>query len=290
LRLLLPLTASLAAADAGPKQSCFDWQADNYAINQPLGGLIGVLLPALLLGGVLPAGAQQPISGYDYLTPEMQAMQDDAFGNPGMMAVEAGAELFQTTTANGNSCASCHGGRGAQPEVQRIARYPVYSTALKQPVTLRARVIACRNSRLGGPPLDYTSEAALHLESFVRHLARGETVNVDVSGALAPYYAAGEKPFRTRYGQVDVACHQCHDYHAGRQFRGQVLTQGQSNGFPAYRYTEGHMVGLQERFTECLSKLRAQPCAPGAEEYIALEVFMNARSNGLQIETPAIRY
>lgn len=251
---------------------------------------LGVLFPALLLGAGLPAAAQQPISGYDYLTPEMQAIQDDAFGNPGMMAVETGARLFETPAANGKSCASCHGAGGAQLDVQRIARYPVYSSELKQPVTLRGQVIACRNNRLGGPPLEYTSEAALQLETFVRHLAQGETVNVDVSGALAPYYAAGEELFRTRYGQVDVACHQCHDYYAGQQFRGQVLTQGQSNGFPAYRYTEGHMVGLQERFTECLSKLRAEPYAPASEEYVALEVFMNARSNGLKIETPAIRY
>jgi sulfur-oxidizing protein SoxA len=251
---------------------------------------LGVLCTALLLIAAPPAGAQQPISGYDYLTPEMQAIQDDAFGNPGMMTVEAGAELFGASTANGRSCASCHGAGGAQLDVQRIARYPVYSTELKQPVTLRGQVIACWNTRLGGPPLDYASEAALQLETFVRHLAHGETVDVDVSGALAPYYAAGEKLFRTRYGQVDVACHQCHDYHAGQQFRGQVLTQGQSNGFPAYRFTEGHMVGLQERFTECLSKLRAEPFAPGSEEYIALEVFMSARSNGLKIETPAIRY
>jgi hypothetical protein len=40
--VLLPLTASLAAADTEPKESYFDWQADNYAINQPLGGLTGV--------------------------------------------------------------------------------------------------------------------------------------------------------------------------------------------------------------------------------------------------------
>ncbi len=249
-----------------------------------------VPIPALLLVAVLPVAAQQPISGYDYLAPEMRAMQDDAFGNPGMMVVEAGAALFDTPASNGKSCASCHGAGGAQLDVRGIARYPVYSAELKQPVTLRSQILWCSNNRLGGPPLDYGSEAALQLETFVRHLAQGESVNVDVSGALAPYYAAGEKLFRTRYGQVDVACHQCHDHHAGQQFRGQVLTQGQSNGFPAYRYTEGEMVGLQERFTECLSKLRAEPFAPGGEEYTALEVFMNARSNGLKIETPAIRY
>lgn len=102
--------------------------------------------------------------------------------------------------------------------------------------------------------------------------------------------AAVEKLLRSRYGQVDAACHQCHDYYAGRQFRGQALTQGQSNGFPVYRFTAGHMSGLQERFTECLSKLRAEPYPPGSEEYLNLEVYMSARSNGLTIETPAIRY
>ncbi len=30
--------------------------------------------------------------------------------------------------------------------------------------------------------------------------------------------------------------------------------------------------------------------APGSEEDVTLEVYMNARSNGLKMETPAIRY
>jgi len=43
---------------------------------------------------------------------------------------------------------------------------------------------------------------------------------------MATYYAAGKKRFRTRYGQVDIACQQCHDYYAGGHFRGQLLSQG----------------------------------------------------------------
>jgi len=41
---------------------------------------------------------------------------------------------------------------------------------------------------------------------------------------------------------------------------------------------------------ECLSKLRAEPDAMGSEDYVNLKVCMNARSNGLNMETPAIRY
>lgn len=245
---------------------------------------------SLCLLVTVTARAQKPVSGYQYLTPEMQAMQDDEFGNPGMMAVEAGAGRFSAAGVDGKSCASCHGANGEKLDVKRIASYPLYSAELQRPVTLRQRILMCRTEQLGAPRLDYGSDEALQLETFVRHLAQGETVDVDVSGAMAPYYAAGESLFRSRYGQVDVACHQCHDYHAGRQFRGQVLTQGQSNGFPAYRFTEGHMVGLQERFTECLSNLRADPYPLGSEEYLNLEVYMSARSNGLKLETPAIRY
>jgi len=41
---------------------------------------------------------------------------------------------------------------------------------------------------------------------------------------------------------------------------------------------------------ECLSKLRAEPDAMGSVDYVNLKVCMNARSNGLNMETLAIRY
>jgi len=250
---------------------------------------ISLSLLAVMLAAALPVQAG-PVSGYDYLTPDMQAMQNDEFGNPGMLAVEAGEQLFSLLGDNGKSCASCHGEQGEKLDVHRLARYPVYSKALQRPVTLRGRILLCRKDRMGGPPLEYGSAQALQLETFVRHLARGQSVDVDVSGPMAPYYAAGEKLYHTRYGQVDIACHQCHDYHAGQNFRGQVLTQGQTNGFPVYRFTEGQVVGLQERITQCLTNLRAEPYAIGSPQYLDLEIYMSARSNGLKIETPAVRY
>jgi sulfur-oxidizing protein SoxA len=236
------------------------------------------------------AYAQTPKSGYDYLLPEMKEMQDDDFGNPGMMAVDAGEIQFSTTGKNGKSCASCHGDGGSKLDTKHIARYPVYSAELKKPVTLRGQILICQNERIGGPPMKYASQEALQLEAFVRRLALGETIDVDVSGDMSPYYDAGKKLFRTRWGQVDIACHQCHVYHAGRTFRGQILTQGQSNGFPGYRYTAGKVVGTHERITGCLNNLRAEPYPIGSDEYINFEVYMNARGNGLKIETPGIRY
>jgi len=39
---ILPLTASFAGDVADPKEIYSEWQVDNYAINEPLGGLTGV--------------------------------------------------------------------------------------------------------------------------------------------------------------------------------------------------------------------------------------------------------
>ncbi len=89
---------------------------------------------------------------------------------------------------------------------------------------------------------------------------------------------------------MGVAFHQCPKHHPHQQLCCQVLARGQSTGFPVARFTHGHMAGLQERLGKCLSKLRAEPDAMGSEDYINLKVCMNARSNGLNMETPAIRY
>jgi L-cysteine S-thiosulfotransferase len=251
--------------------------------------VINMLLAVLALA-LQPVAGAETLSGYTYLTPEMQELQDDDFGNPGLLTVDRGRALFAAPGAGGKSCSSCHGDEGSELDSKQVARYPVYDVRSEKPLTLRGQVLQCWNERLGNTPLAYADPRALQLEAFVRFLARGETVAVEVDAALQPYYDAGEKLYRTRWGQVDIACHQCHDYHAGGTFRGQSMTQGQSNGFPAYRFTTGRTVGLPERITECLTSLRAQPYPAESDEYLALEVYMGARSNGLKIETPAIRY
>lgn len=243
-----------------------------------------------VMPGLSDPRADETVSGYKYLQPDLQEMQNDLFSNPGMLMVEQGEVLFARAGVNGKSCADCHGADGSGLDAKHIARYPVYSEELKQPLTLHGRIQRCWTERLGNPSITDRDKELLALESFVRYLARGEPVNVATDGGMARYYEAGEKLFHTRFGQVDIACHQCHDYHAGQMFRGQVLSQGQSNGFPVYRFTEGKVVGLQERITQCLTKLRAEPFAEDSPENLALEVYLSARSNGLPIETPAIRY
>ena len=94
----------------------------------------------------------------------------------------------------------------------------------------------------------------------------------------------------TRQGQLNLACRHCHQDNAGRMLRGEQVSQGHGNGFPAYRLEWQTLGSLHRRFKACSAGVRAHMYDYGSDEYLALEVYMGARSNGLKIETPAIRY
>lgn len=248
-----------------------------------------VLIAALLCISAAVAAWDKPVSGYAYLPEQMQRMQDDEFANPGMETVEAGGTLFRTPGYNGKSCASCHGEDGGKLEPKSIARYPVYSAAHRGPLTLQQRIGQCREQRLDEFPLAYDDPQLIALEAYVRHLARGEKVNVDVSGPLRPWYESGKALYHRRIGQLDMSCQHCHDRYVDLKLRDQVLNQGHSNGFPAYRLLSGAISSLHGKFRDCFATLRAMPYAVGSDEFIALEVYLNARGNGLAIEAPGIR-
>ena len=65
-------------------------------------------------------------SGYELMSRETRAMQDDDTANPGMLAVlEGGALWARKTGAGGRACADCHG--DARAGMKGVAaRYPAY--------------------------------------------------------------------------------------------------------------------------------------------------------------------
>jgi len=245
---------------------------------------------SLLLLAAPPLWADAPKSGYDYLMAETREMQDDDFANPGMSAVDKGRKAFHTPGINDKTCASCHGENGSKLDPKHIASYPVYNAEEQRPFTLQEQINFCVMERLDNVPFVYDCVELVELEAYVRNLAKGEAVNVDISGPLKPFYEAGKQLYHTRFGQMNMACNVCHDQFAGQHLRGQVLSQGQSNGFPEYRLGSGKMTGLHGRFQECFQSFRAKPFDRGSAEYINLELYLHARGNGLPIETPAVRY
>lgn len=253
-------------------------------------------VPHLLLIAVLaatPAGAltaAEVKSGYEFIKPETRAMQDDDFENPGMLAVEQGKELFsQKQDGTGKACADCHGSDGEKLDTRNIARYPVYNKDLGGIVTLQQRIRICRDNT-GGKALPANHPELIALETFVRNRAFGEVVNVQTDGPMTELLEKGKKMYQTRYGLIDMSCAHCHDWYTGQMIRGQHISQGQGNGFPAYRLDIGEMTNLHQRIQQCLDLMRAEPFDAESEEIKILGLYMMSRSNGLKIETPAVRY
>lgn len=245
------------------------------------------LLPIFFLNSLQ---AREIKSGYEYLTPATQEMQDDDFANPGMTAVEEGRVEFHKAGVNDKSCASCHGKNGSKFSLKKIASYPIYNKEYEKPFTLQEQINFCGEEYLDNVPYVYDCVDLVELEAFVRYKARGEKVNVDITGPLKPFYEKGKKLYNTRFGQMNMACVVCHDQFAGQRLRGQVLSQGHSNGFPEYRLGSGKMTSLHGRLEECFRSFRADPFDMGSDEFINLELYLHSRGNGLAIETPAVRY
>ena len=232
----------------------------------------------------------EPRSGYDFIKPETRAMQDDDFANPGLLTVDRGEELFnQKQNSSGKSCASCHGEDGEKLNTKQIARYPVYDGKLDKIITLQNRISNCR-SGITEKQLSINHPDLVALETFVRNRASGEKVNVQTDAAVSEHLKKGEELYKTRYGLIDMSCNHCHTLYPGMMIRGQKISQGQGNGFPAYRLGTGEITNLGQRIQQCMTLLRAEPFAIDSDEIKTLELYIMSRSNGLAIETPAVRY
>lgn len=235
--------------------------------------------------GLEPAKA---VSGYAFLTPETQAQQDDDFLNPGFLWVDRGAELFTNEEGVDATCASCHEADGSGLK-GAAAQYPAVDAQSGTLVNLEGRINLCRTRHQDAAPLAYESDDLLALTAYVANLSRGVPMSVPIDDSLRPHYDAGRDYFFTRRGQLNLACHHCHDQNWGKRLRGDTISQGHSNGFPAYRLEWQTLGSLHRRFRDCDAGVRAEPMDYGSDIYLALELYLAARANGLPIEAPAVR-
>jgi sulfur-oxidizing protein SoxA len=228
-------------------------------------------------------------SGYLFLGDDTRALQDDDFLNPGMFAVEQGRLIWDLVDGTaGLSCASCH--RDPETTMKGVAaRYPQYDPNLGRLVNLELRINHERTERMKAEPYRYESEELLALTAFVSFQSRGIPMAVDIEGPAKAYFERGREFYMTRRGQLDLACAQCHDELAGSKLRGDIISQGQANGFPFYRLMWNSTASRHRMFVWCNSSIRAEPFALGSEEYLSLELYVAWRGRGLPMEAPAVR-
>ena len=220
-------------------------------------------------------------SGYEFMSRESQAMQEDDAANPAMLWALDGEALWKSGAP---ACSSCHA------DMKGVAaRYPAFDARLKKPVTLEQRINLCRTEKQGSAPFKYESKELLSLSAYIALQSGGLPIALAEDAATRPFIDAGKALYEKRQGQLNMSCAQCHDQYSGRKLAGSVIPQAHPTGYPLYRLEWQTLGSLERRLRGCLAGIRAQPYEYGAPELVELELYLKARARGMKLDAPAVR-
>lgn len=229
------------------------------------------------------------LSGWRFRSKETQALQMDDFDNPAFVAVDYGAELWETADGSSEkSCASCHGDASESMKGLR-ASMPKWHDGKGTLMTLEDHINWSREEHQGAEPWKWESPEMLAMTAFIGVQSRGMPVNVKVDGPAEDWFNKGKDLYYTRVGQLNMACANCHEDNWGNMIRADHLSQGQANGFPTYRLKWQGLGSLHRRFKGCMENIRAVAFKRGSDEFTALELYLAWRGTGLSVETPSVR-
>ncbi len=230
----------------------------------------------------------QVISGWHFRADETQALEMDDFDNPGMIFVDdARAQWSKVEGSEGESCASCHGDAEEMAGVKPT--YPKWNEEAGEVRTLQMQVNDCRENRMGAEPWGYDAKPALNMVALLSSVSRGMPVDVAIDGPAKETWEQGKELYYSRTGQLELSCANCHEQNYGNYIRADHLSQGHINGFPTYRLKNAKLNGVHSRFKGCVRDTRAETYKPGSPEFVALELYVASRGNGLSVEGPAVR-
>ena len=159
---------------------------------------------------------EQRRSGFSFMAPETQAMQNDDTANPGMLWVLDGEALWKKKAGSADkACADCHGDAAASMKGV-AARYPAFDKALGRPVDLEQRINLCRADRQQATPLAYREPRPAGAHRLRRAAIARQPIEAGADPQLAPFVAKGRALFNQRQGQLNLACTNCHDENLGQ--------------------------------------------------------------------------
>ncbi|MCR9158394.1 MAG: sulfur oxidation c-type cytochrome SoxA [Rhodobacteraceae bacterium] len=233
-------------------------------------------------------GVDTVISGWHFREDDTQSMQADTFDNPGMIAVDQAMDSWNTVEGSAEkSCASCHEGPESMEGVRAV--YPKWNEEAGEVRTLAMQINDCRTNQMGADAYKYDSGPMAAMEALIAVQSRGMPVNVAIDGPVAETWEQGKELYYTRTGQLELSCANCHEDNYGNYIRADHLSQGQINGFPTYRLKNAKLNTVHGRFKGCVRDTRAETYAPGSPEFVALELYVASRGNGLSVEGPSVR-
>lgn len=228
-------------------------------------------------------------SGWHFRDDTTRALQKDDFDNPGMVFVDRGIDSWNAAQGKGGeSCAGCH--QGPESMAGLRATTPRVDAKTGKLMLVEDYVNGCVTERMGLEAWGLTGNKMKDMLALISMQSRGQTVNVAIDGAAAPFWEKGKDIYYTRYGQLEMSCANCHEDNYGKFIRSDHLSQGQVNGFPVYRLKDAGILSAQQRFIGCVRDTRAETFKAGSDEFKALELYVASRGNGLMVEGVSVRH
>jgi sulfur-oxidizing protein SoxA len=256
---------------------------DSLVLNEEIQMITNAAAPAHM------ENVSEIFSGWRFRADETQAVQMDDFDNPGMIGVDMALDDWAAVDGSeGKSCASCHEDAGTSMKGVR-AVYPKWNEAAGEVRTLEMQINDCRTTRMGAEEWKYDGGDMVDMTALIASVSRGMPVNVAIDGPAQSTWEAGKELYYTRTGQLELSCSNCHEDNYGNMIRADHLSQGQINGFPVYRLKNTKLNAVHSRFRGCVRDTRAETFAVGSDEFVALELYVASRGNGLSVEGPSVR-
>ena len=251
-----------------------------------LSSLLSVLVVSGCVSQTSTSGSSPRRTGFEDMSPALQAMQLDDTQNPAMLWMREGEALWSQAPATGPSCASCHSSASIKTAA---TRHPAFDKALARPVSLAGRVDLCRQRHQKLQPQAADGPEVLALSAWLVHQSRGMPITPAAQRSMAPWTQRGEQIYFTRMGQLNLACHHCHDQYAGQRLGGAPIPQAHPTGYPSYRLEWQTLGSLPRRLRACMTGVRAQPFAADSTEWVALESYLMKRAAGMAMEGASVR-
>ena len=236
-----------------------------------------------------------------------QMLTADPWSNPGLLDVDRGAALWKEKRGPKNaSLESCDVGRGPGRLKGAFALLPRYFRDARRVMDVETRLVWCMEKIQGFTraeilerPYSKANQTGTDLEAlatFIAHESRGYKFRPSLRYRKEKEaLAVGEALFFRRQGPMDFSCATCH-IEPGKRIRLQELpllvqpeiARREIGGWPAYRVSQGTVMTMQHRITDCYWQMRLPKIDYGSDAVIALTMYLVNQAKGGDITAPQI--
>jgi L-cysteine S-thiosulfotransferase len=237
-----------------------------------------------------------------------QMLKEDPWSNPGLLEADRGEALWKEKRGpKSASLEACDLGKGPGKVEGAFAEMPRYFADADKVMDLEARLVWCmaklqgfEHAQIVKRPYSKANQSGSELEALATYVA-----NKSNGSKFAPQLghpkerealAVGEALFFRRQGPMDFACATCHG-DSGKRIRLQGLpflskpeeareTVGQ---WPAYRVSQGTVMTMQHRITDCFWQMRLPLIDYGSDVAVALTMYLVNQAKGGEVSAPQIK-